>query len=243
MAESVRMIRWLAWALAILAIVNAVISLGFALNIGAPQIDIADLVNRLIAFRADDTRIFPVIVVQALAGLGVFLVAAILGSALRRWAPDTPARDALVLLFVIGGVLGVTANLLNIAVANAATFGYCDCGYKTEEVIAQDYALTIGRMAANWLSIGAVTLVGVGTALAGRLLNFSPTWRFVSYAIALLLLFAAGLRLVAAFVFIEAFDPFQLSDILTAIAAGILVPIWAVLLARGIGNSPQPAAA
>jgi hypothetical protein len=157
----------------------------------------------------------------------------------REKAPDTPARDALVLLFVVGGVIGVTASLLNIAVANAATFGYCDCGYKTEEVIAQDYALTIGRMAGNWLSIGAVTLVGVGTALAGRLLNFSPSWRLVSYAIALLLLFAAGLRLLAAFVFIEAFDPFQLSDILTAIAAGILVPIWAILLARGIGGAGE----
>jgi hypothetical protein len=239
-AESVRMIRWLAWALAILAIVNAVITLGFALNIGAPQIDIQDLVNRLIAFRADDVRIFPVVVLQALAALGVFLVAAILGLALRRWAPDTTARDALVLLFVLGGVIGVAANLVSIAVANAATFGYCDCGYKTEEVIAQDYALTVGRLAANWLSIGAVTLVGVGTALAGRLLNFSPTWRLVSYAIALLLLFAAALRILAAFVFVEAFDPFQLSDILTAIAAGILVPIWAIMVARAVGR-PEPA--
>jgi hypothetical protein len=237
------MIRWLAWALAILAIVNAVITLGFALNIGAPKIDIQDLVERLIAFRADDVRIFPVVVLQALAGLGVFLVAAILGLALRRWAPNTPARDALVLLFVIGGVLGVSANLLNIATANAATFGYCDCGYKTEEVIAQDYALTVGRLAANWLLIGAVTLVGLGTALAGRLLNFSPSWRLVSYAIALLLLFAAGLRLVAAFVFVEAFDPFQLSDILTAIAAGILVPVWAILLARLVGSARDEATA
>jgi hypothetical protein len=243
MDASVRMVRWLAWTLAVLAIINAVITLGFALNIGAPQIDIADLVERLIAFRADDVRIFPVIVVQALAGLGVFLLAAILGAALRRWAPDTPARDALVLLFVVGGVIGVTAQLLNIAIANAATFGYCDCGYKTEEVIAQDYALTIGRVAANWLLIGAVTLVGVGTALAGRLLNFSPTWRLVSYAIALLLLFAAGLRLVAAFVFVEAFDPFQLSDILTAIAAGILVPIWAILLARVVPSASEAATA
>ena len=147
------------------------------------------------------------------------------------------------LIFVVGGVLGITANLVNIGQANASTFGYCDCGYKTEEVIAQDYALTVARIAVNWLSIGAVTLVGVGTALAGRLLNFSPAWRFVSYAIAILLLFAAALRLVAAFIFIEPFDPFQLSDILTAIAAGILVPVWAILLARLISKPNEGATA
>ena len=241
MATSVRMIRWLAWALAILAIVNAVITLGFALNIGAPPppAENADLVDRLLAFRADDVRIFGVTVLQSLAGLGVFLVAALLGLALRRWAPDTVARDALVLLFVVGGVLGVAANLVNIGVNNAATFGYCDCGYKTEEVIAQNYALVVGWTAVNWLTMGALTFVALGTALAGRLLNLTPAWRLVSYTIALLALFAVALRLVAGFVFIEVVDPFQLADIMVAIAAGILVPIWAILLARSLAP-PEP---
>src|SRR6476646_4949797 len=79
-ATSVRTIRWLAWALAIFAIVNAVITLGFALNIGAPPppAEGTDLVERLIAVRADDSRIFGVVVVQSLAAIGVFLVAALL---------------------------------------------------------------------------------------------------------------------------------------------------------------------
>lgn len=243
MVTSVRMVRWLCWVLVALAVANAVITLGFALGIGAPPPpgETVDLVDRLLAFRADDQRIFPVVVLGSLTGLGVFLIAAVLGSALRRWASDTPARDMMVLLFVVGGVTGIAANLLNVAVGNAATFTYCDCGYKTEEVIAQDYALSVGWTVVNWLSIGAVTFVGVGAALAGRLLDFSSTWRLVSYAIAALLLAAVALRLVAAFVFIQAFDPFQLSDILTAIAAGILVPIWAVLLAREIRPTESPA--
>jgi hypothetical protein len=220
-----------------------VITLGFALNIGAPPPppDTADLVDRLLAFRADDTRIFAVVVLQSLAGLGVFLVAAILGYALRRWAPQTPARDAFVVLFVVGGVLGVTANLVNIAVGNAATFGYCDCVYKAESLISQDSALSVGWTVVNWLSIGAVTLVGVGAALGGRLLDFSPAWRLVSYAIAALLFVAVVIRLVAAFVFVAAFDPFQVSDLLTALAAGILVPVWAVLLAREVRTAETPA--
>ena len=47
----------------------------------------------------------------------------------------------------------------------------------------------------------------------------------------------------ASFVFIQAFDPFQLSDILTAIAAGILVPVWAILLARLIVKPNEGATA
>jgi len=79
----------------------------------------------------------------------VFLIAALLGVALRSWAPATPERDAMATLFVIGGVLGITANVLNIAVGNAATFSYCDCGYKAEEVIAQNYALSVGWSMVN----------------------------------------------------------------------------------------------
>jgi hypothetical protein len=242
-ATSVRAVRWLCWALIVLAITNAVITLGFALGIGAPQIDNQDLVDRLAAIRTDDMRIFPVVVLQSLTAVGVFLLAATLGSTLRRWAANTPARDAMVLLFVIGGVTGIAANLINIAVGNAATFGYCDCGYKTEELIAQDYALTIGWNIVNWLAIGAVTMVGVGAAVAGRLLDFSTPWRLLSYAIALLLLLAAAMRLIAAFVFVAAFDPFQVSDLMTALAAGVLVPVWAVLLARQVRTAETPALA
>jgi hypothetical protein len=46
-------------------------------------------------------------------------------------------------------------------------------------------------------------------------------------------------------VFIEAFDPFQVSDLIVAITSGILVPIWAILLSRGISGpeaQPGPAA-
>jgi hypothetical protein len=88
----------------------------------------------------------------------------------------------------------------------------------------------------NWLTIGAVTLVGVGAGLAGRYVNVSPAWRAVSYLIAALLLVGVSLRFLGAFVFVEVFDPFQISDLLVGLAAGILVPIWAILLARGIGD-------
>ena len=239
MVASVRWVRALCWALVVLAVISALVSLLFATGILRPPHDVEDLVERLIANRTSDTDAFPFVVLGSLAAIGVFLFAALLGVALRSWAPANPQRDAMATIFVIGGALGIGANLLNMAVANAATFGYCDCGYKTEEVIGQNYALMVGSTMVNWLTLGALTLIASGVALAGRLVDVSPAWRTVSYLIVVALLFAAALRVLAELVFIGAFDPFQVSDLILAFAGGILVPIWAVLLARGAAN-PEP---
>jgi hypothetical protein len=236
---SARWVRGLCWALVVLAVISAVVSLLFAAGILRPPHDVQDLVERLIANRSSDADAFPFVVLGSLAAIGVFLIAALLGVALRSWAPAMPQRDAMAMLFVIGGTLGIGANLLNIAVGNAATFGYCDCGYKTEEVIGQNYALMVGWTMVNWLTLGALTLVGSGVALAGRLVDIGAAWRTLSYAIVVALFLAVALRVLAELVFIGAFDPFQVSDVILALAGGVLVPIWAVLLARGAAN-PEP---
>jgi hypothetical protein len=229
----------LCWALVVVAVISALVSLLFATGILRPPHDVQDLVERLIANRTSDVDAFPFVVLGSLAAIGVFLIAALLGVALRSWASATPHRDAMAMLFVIGGVLGIGANLLNIAVGNAATFAYCDCGYKTEEVIGQNYALMVGWTMVKWLTLGALTLVGSGVALAGRLVNISAAWRTLSYVIVVALFLAVALRVLAELVFIGAFDPFQVSDLILALAGGVLVPIWAVLLARGAAN-PAP---
>jgi hypothetical protein len=231
---SVRWLRILCWALVILTVISAVVSVLLSLGILLPFNDAADLVDRLEANRASDTSAFPVLFLGWAATAGVFLVAALLGAALRPWAAAVPPRDTMTVLFVVAGVIGVGANLLSIGLGEAATAGYCDCGYRAEEIIAQNYALNAGRAATDWLSIGAVTLVGLGVAVAGRLVAVSSAWRILSYLIALVLIVAVMLRALASFVLIEAIDPFQISSLATAFAAGILVPIWAILLAGGI---------
>ena len=232
-----RLVRQLCWTLVVLAIITAIMSLGitFALFVPFPDIpDGTDFVERLVAIRAADGQLFPFVLIGSVASAVLFAVVALLGVALRPFASGGAWRDVMATLFVVGGTVGIVGQALNVAMGNAATFGYCDCGYKTEELIAQDYALSIGWTAVNWLLISTVTLVGVGAAVAGRILDVSPAFRALSYLIAAVLLFAVALRLLASLVFIPAFDPFQVSDLAVAVASGILVPIWAVVLARNI---------
>jgi hypothetical protein len=141
------------------------------------------------------------------------------------------------LLLITGGIIGIAAQLVNIGVADTARPFICDCGYRAEEVIGLEQALRVGFSIQNWTLIGSLSLVAVGVALAGRVVEVSSTWRTVSNVIVVAVLLAAAIRVVASFVFIEAFDPFQVSNLILAISTGILVPVWVVMLARGV---PEP---
>jgi hypothetical protein len=234
-------LRWLSWALVICIVISAGVTLLFVSGILLTPFDIPDFVDRLVAIRTDNERQFPIVILGSLAALGVYLIGAMLGVLLRAWAQPSPTRDAMTLLLVFGGVIGIVSQLLNIGVADAARPFYCDCGYRPEEVIGLDRALSVGWSIINWLLIGAVTFVGVGVAVAARVVQVSSTWRVVSYAIAAGVLIAVAIRVAGSIVFIEAFDPFQVSDLIIAVSTGILVPIWAILLSRGVSEPQAPA--
>jgi hypothetical protein len=237
MVANRRMLAWLSWPLVILVVISAAVTLLFVLGVLLPPSDETDdFVDQLLFMRTHDQQAFPFIIVGSLATLGVYLIAAMLGAVLRLWALPTPTRDAMTLLLVFGGVIGIASQLLNIGAADAARPFYCDCGYRAEEVIGLDRALNVAWSMINWLTIGAVTFVGIGVALASRVVEVSSTWRLLSYAIAAGVLVAVAIRVVASLVFIEAFDPFQVSDLIVAVTSGVLVPIWAILLSRGVAE-------
>ena len=237
-------LTWLSWALVVLVVISAAVTLLFALGVLLPPPpENADFVDQLLFMRTQDEKAFPFVIIGSLATLGVYLIAAMLGVVLRVWARPTPARDAVTLLLVFGGLIGIASQLLNIGVGDAARPGYCECDFRAEQVIGLDRALNVGWSMINWLNMGAITFVAIGAAVAARVLTVSSTWRLVSYAIAVVVLVAVAIRFTASLVFIEAFDPFQVSDLIVAFAAGILVPIWAVLLARGVTEpEAQPVA-
>jgi len=239
MVASRRTLTRLSWALVVFAIVSAVVGLLFAFGNLLPPHDEADYVDRLVANRTSDEQAFPFVLIGSVATVGVYLIAAMLGLLLRAWARPSSLRDAMTLLLVVAGVVGIIGQLMNIGVGQAANPFYCDCGYRTEEVVALDKALQVGWSMVAWLGLGAITLVGLGTGVAGRVLEVSPMWRTLSAVIAIALLVGVLLKVLAAFIFVEAFDPYQISDLITAITLGVLVPIWAVLLARGV-QEPEP---
>ena len=167
----------------------------------------------------------PILLASNAAGLGVFLIATVLGAALRVYAAPGSARDVMAVVFVLGGVVGVIAQLMVVGLNQAAAASYCDCGYKNEELIGLFKALDVGFSVQNWLAIGALTIVGVAAALAGWLVNVSAAWRTLSYAIAIGLIVAAALQVI---------NQGDLSTILSGFVAGVLVTIWAVMLALAV---------
>jgi hypothetical protein len=226
----------LSWALVVLVVVSAAVTLLLTSGVLHTQFDFPDLVDRLIAIRTDDERVFPLVILGSLATLGVFLIGALLGVALRAWAAPSATRDAMTLLLVFGGLIGIASQLANIGVGDAARPFYCDCGYRNEQMIGRDEALNVGWSMVNWLTMGAITFVGIGVAVAGRVVSVTTTWRVLSYAAAIGVLLAVAVRVAGSIVFIEAFDPYQVSDVIIAITTGILVPVWAILLARGVSE-------
>ncbi len=228
-----RLLRVLAAALALLAVTSAVIGLGLSLDLFAKASEVpetADLVERLLAERAHDAQIYGPIVIGSTATLGVFLVLVLLGAALRHRAPPGVARDVMLVLLVVGAVLGIAGQLVNLAFHQQATYGYCECDYRSQAIISQAYALNTSERIEYWLTMGASSIVGVGVAVASQLLNLSRPWRWLSYLIGVGALVAVVLRYA---------DLELATSVVLGIVLGIALPIWAIILARTPERPPR----
>jgi len=142
-------------------------------------------------------------------------------------------------LAAVGGIIGAIASIIPIGAAEGKVFvQYCDCGFKETEIVSQLWAQMVAEEIGNWflrvagvaLAIGLFALLREGRSLVSPLLR---TWTSIT-AIALIL--AAG----AAATEILSFDAV---DILTSVTAAILVPVWAIWLARSVETSPGGAPA
>ena len=239
MGATATIIRRLCWALIVLAIASAILSATTALNPFSTDIpDDTDFVDRLLTYRTWDQQLYPIALVSNLTSMAVLFLAALIGVALRFLGPAGLPRDLMATVFVVGGVVGVVSQLVNLGVNQAATFGYCDCGYKTYEVIAQDYTLQLGWTVQQWLNVASIAMVGIGLALAGRIVAISRDWSIVSYLIVVGLAIGVVLQLAG---------QGQTAQIIVGVTAGVGVPVWAFLLARGVGDAavggPTPEAA
>ena len=151
----------------------------------------------------------------ALAGIGM-----VLGQA------RSAARDhgsAMAAVFLVAGILGATAQLLHVGAVQMATDPtICDCGYRAEEIIGRLQALQVADSAQTWLMHGSLLTASVGFLLVANMESIAswPRWLLAaSWLIAVLL--SAG---VAA----TLLDLELLPDVIVLVAAGIVIPAWAI---------------
>lgn len=242
MPERPFMVRSLLWVFAISLVVSTLLGLGlgFDLFVAPPQIaETLDLPSRLIALEPFRAARWPWEFLGTLAyviGTGALFLAAGPVAALS----GTDRRAGLVKSSLqVAGLVGVVSGLIFVgAMGVPIAEGYCDCGFKTEETISQFWAVNVINGATTWLDygvlvFGAIGLVTAALALAGR--GLPAVWRTIS-------LTAAGL-LIASILLRELSDS-PAGDLVAALATGLLLPAWAIILAEWSERTgPGPMAA
>ncbi len=132
--------------------------------------------------------------------------------------------------------LGAIGQLVLIgAVKTTIDIPYCDCGFKNEEIVSQVWALMVVQGASDMLVqvaslFAAAGVVVAALAFGGR--TMPASWAWLSYAIAI------GFVVVGALSVADVLG--DVTQWLTVLLTGILVPAWAFWLASGFR---QPEAA
>jgi hypothetical protein len=232
--ETGRLARVLGWLVAIPLFAAGVITTLLEFDITAsPPAKTApnDLLEGTLASFQNESDRWP----QQVSSLILFTVGfvaliglvALLRNAARR---DDPWMLLGTLAVGVGAGIGAVGQLLFLGAKQVGIDPhYCDCARAAEQIISRGQTLDMIDNAQRWLLIGTLALAGVGLLLIWRGASnhalFSPTWRGLTLAIALVM--AVGVIAMAAEVDI-------LSDVFTAVGAAILTPIWAVATARGL---------
>jgi hypothetical protein len=195
-----------------------------------------DLLEGTLAFFQNESDRWP----QELASLILFTVGflaliglvALLRNAVGR---DDPWLLLGTLAVGVGAGIGAVSQLLYLGAKEAGIDPhYCDCARAAEQIISRGQALDMLDNAQRWLIVGTLALASAGLFLIWRGASnrglFSPTWRGLTLALGLVMA-------VAVITTVAELD--TLSDVVTAVGAAILTPVWAVTTARGLPAAPK----
>jgi heme/copper-type cytochrome/quinol oxidase subunit 1 len=228
----------LSWVVAITFLLAVVLQLVDRLNLFVTPPDIsasANMVDRALTLAPYRQAVWPLFLWMNLLFAIGFAALVVFGRALAAQAGNR-ALATFGSLVTVGGIVGVVTSVIPIgAVDSSVWLQYCDCGFKDTEIVSQQWATTIAMDIANWLlrvvgvtlAIALVDFVRSGTTAVPAALR---TW---SYLTALVLVVAPVLGVIARF------D--DIPDWLTALAAGVLVPVWAVWAGRSMTVAPETA--
>ena len=109
---------------------------------------------------------------------------------------------------------------------------YCDCGFIAEETISQFWSLSIVQGATDWLGYGAILFGAIAAGLTATMAGYRGlprAWRWIGGSAATLLVVSVVLH--------ELSDS-PAGDLSAAVASGILLPAWAIILAMRSDRIP-----
>jgi len=227
-------VRGFSWGLAVFFFGATLFQLADQLNFVAqpPNVsEAANLVDRVLASIPYQQGIWPIyFAANLLIGLGFLCVVGLGFGLAAEVAHGDDRRGLLAMAFVSACIIGVAGQLLLIGAVKARIdIPYCDCGFKEQEIVSQVWAEMVTMSAQQWLLNGATLLAALGIVVAARMFGPSAAlgerWRWLSYAIAVLVVLTAILGI------LDLDDGAQ--NVLTLALTGILIPIWAIWLARG----------
>src|SRR3954453_8543308 len=193
-----RSLRYLLWAIGGFAIVSALIDIALQTHVLVPLPAIAagaDLPTALIADRAYDTQVYPIIVVGTIVAVVLFGLIALLGPRLRPYTANGGWTDEIAMAFVVAGGLGIVSQIINLSIAREASQGYCDCAFQTQELISQARALDLASIAQMWLLVGAEVIAALAIMGAGASIKVGAEWTLLSDVLLLAALLVAFLQL------------------------------------------------
>ena len=209
--------------------VATLIALGLGFDLLVPQPDIAgtlDFPGRLQAIRPFREATWPFDAASTLLFTSGFAALALAAEPIVSLVGSDRLAGVLRASILASGVLGVVAGLLYVGGTQVAmALPYCDCGFIAEETISQFWALSIVQGASNWLGYGAILFGAVAAGLSAVMLGdhgLPRAWRWIGASAAVVLIASVALH--------ELSDS-PAGDLAAAVASGILLPAWAVMLA------------
>ena len=221
-----RILLWIFAVCLVLATLLA-LALGFDLLVKPPEIaDTLDFPSRLEAIHPFHVAQWPFDAASTLLFVVAFGALLLAAGSIASLAGADGRADILKSAIVASGLLGVAGGLLYVGATQVTIdMPYCDCGFKTEEVISQFWAITVVQGATDWLNYGAIAFGAIGVGLSALVLGdrgLPQYWRWVSWGAAVLLVLSILLH--------EVSDT-PAGDLVIAVATGILLPAWAIILA------------
>ena len=227
-----RLIRNLAWVLAISLVVATLLRLGDELNIFAtpPEFpDVANLVDRLLGTIVYRHAIWPFFAAyNLLFGLAFLVVVPLANLLVHAIDPRDARLRSTGMVVATAGILGSVGQIARVgAVDVAVNQPYCDCGFKEQEVVSQFWAQNLFEGATDWLVTVGLILLGLALIWLGVILATRAARSMLRP-----LSYLAGVALILSGL-VNRFDvPPLIGDVVGVLTFLVIVPIWAWWLGR-----------